>query len=110
MTTFNPHLGEKIVYDQKFRGYWIVDKPSDINDDLREQILDYIALTKYRQGCKVVTNGYVNSTLTIDSEESRNDEYSEEITDYYDENESERDDYYEEQLALSSPIPMEEIL
>lgn len=110
MTVFNPHLSEKIVYDQKFKGYWNIDHPSDMNEDLQEQVLDYIALTKYRQSCKVVTNGYVNNTLTLE-DESRNDEYSEEILDYYGD-ENEEPEYYEENsdAALASAVPLAEQL
>ena len=110
MTVLNPHLADKIVFDQKFRGYWMIDDPSEMNEDLREQILDYIALTKYRQSCKVVTDGWVNNTLTLE-DESRNDAYSEEIVDYYGD-ENEEPEYYEEnqEQALASVAPIEESL
>ena len=55
----NPHLKDFTVYDDKFLGYFMVDKHEDLNNELRNQVMDYMGLIKKRLGCRITIPHYI---------------------------------------------------
>jgi hypothetical protein len=56
MTLLTPELSEKKMLDEKYEGYYILEKGSDLNENFRDKIIKYMGMVRRRQGCMLKIN------------------------------------------------------